>query len=515
LCLIVFALCTASLRAQTPAPSPSLVTIDTGKLQGAEANGVLSFKGIPYAAPPVGDLRWRDPQPAKPWTDVRPATAFGPDCIQAGNLPLGGPHSEDCLFINVWRPATAARKLPVMVWIYGGAYLIGGSANHLYDGGHYAEHGVIFVSMNYRLGRFGFFGFPALTAEDPGDVQVNYGIMDSLAALQWVQRNIASFGGDPNNVTLFGESAGGFSVQALMASPLTKGLFQRAIVESGAGSSTAERVNAGIELPRAEAAGVAFAKELGIQGTGAEALAKLRALTVDQVSSGMEGLASATRYEIPTYSGPVVDGKLTTAIPYEVFRKGGGQPVSLIIGATNADRGQVQGDTADAIFKNAFGADAAKAKAAYDPDGNVPVPTLQKEVGRDLFMLQPARGVAKIYSARGLPTYEYRFSYVPVAKQATQKGAGHASELQFVFDHVGGPARPAAPADKAMAADMITYWTNFAKTGDPNSPGLPAWPKYAATSDQLMDFTNEGPKAGPDPWKARLDVTEAAVPHGK
>jgi para-nitrobenzyl esterase len=218
------------------------VTIDSGTLAGSTTDGVLSFKGIPYAAPPVGQLRWVPPQPVTPWTGTRDAKAFGSDCMQQpfpmDAAPSRASLSEDCLFVNVWRPADASKGLPVMVWIHGGGFVNGGSSPAVYDGTNFAKQGVILVSLNYRLGRFGFFGFPALTAERPDGPLVNYGYMDQIAALKWVQKNIAAFGGDPNNVTVFGESAGGGSVHTLVTSPLTAGLFNKAIIESGGGRGT-------------------------------------------------------------------------------------------------------------------------------------------------------------------------------------------------------------------------------------------------------------------------------------
>jgi para-nitrobenzyl esterase len=226
------------------APAPTVVKIDTGRLQGAVSGGVLAFKGVPFAAAPVGALRWRAPQPVAPWTGVRSATEISKDCLQGpipGDPGLGTDLSEDCLYLNVWRPAQAApkkqgaKKLPVMVWIYGGGLVNGGTQPAIYQGDNFARDGVVFVSVNYRLGRFGFFAHPALTAEHPGEPKGNYAFLDQIAALRWVQKNIAAFGGDPGNVTVFGESAGGFSVHVLLATPLAKGLFQRGIVESGGG----------------------------------------------------------------------------------------------------------------------------------------------------------------------------------------------------------------------------------------------------------------------------------------
>ncbi|MBS0364107.1 MAG: carboxylesterase family protein, partial [Proteobacteria bacterium] len=283
-CIVTAALSSAA----SAADAPTVATIDTGKVQGAVKDGVLSFKGIPFAAQPVGDLRWRPPQPAPHWNGVRAATAFGHDCLQGiiKNDPgMGTELGEDCLNLNVWRPAAAgAKKLPVIVWFYGGGLVNGGTQPEIYQGDNFARDGVVFVSVNYRLGRFGFFAFPELSAERPDELKGNYAYMDQLAGLKWVQRNIAAFGGDPKQVTIFGESAGGFSVHTLVASPLAKGLFQRAIVESGGGRSTEGPAP---PLKAAEATGVAFGKSVGVEGTDAAALAKLRALPADKVTGNL------------------------------------------------------------------------------------------------------------------------------------------------------------------------------------------------------------------------------------
>jgi para-nitrobenzyl esterase len=425
--------------------------------------------------------------------------------------PLGTAPSEDCLVMNVWIPAhPASQKLPVMVWIYGGGFVNGGSSPAVYDGSSFAKQGVVFVSFNYRLGRFGFFAHPALTAETPNGPLGNYAYMDQIAALQWVQRNIASFGGDPHTVTVFGESAGGMSVHALLTSPLTSGLFQRAIIESGGGRSNrlmpTPHLHAPAGEPSAESIGLAFAAAKGIQGTGPDALAKLRALPADQV---VDGLNMATEHQdAPTYSGPMIDGQIVTAAADAAYLAGTQLHVPLIIGANSMDIGAPIAKTKHELWSR-FGTNAKAAQTAYDPTGTTDVATLGREVSSDAFMVEPARFVAQTLSADGQPVWEYRFSYVATSLRSKLPGAPHASELPFVFDtvqaHYGAYT---TPADEQAADSIHQYWLQFVKTGNPNGPNLPHWPQYNTTTDQIMDFNENGPHPEADPWKPRLDVTQ-------
>jgi para-nitrobenzyl esterase len=360
------------IGAQAVAATPTQVRIDSGSIEGAVNDGVLSFKGIPFAAPPLGNLRWRPPQPVQTWEGVREAKEYGHDCMQkpfpGDAAPLGNEPGEDCLTLNVWRPAGKVKKLPVMVWIYGGGFVNGGSSPAVYSGAQFAKQNVAFVSFNYRLGRFGFFGFPALTQEFPDELKGNYGYMDQLAALQWVQRNIAAFGGDPNNVTVFGESAGGGSVHMLLTSPLAQGLFHKAIVQSGGGrgSLMGERRLAESKpgLPSAEEIGVNFARKHGIEGTSAEALAQLRALPAEQIVDGMNMAALFAPAKVPLYGGPIIDDRIVVAAPETIYRNGGQAKVPIITGANSADIGLGFFPTKDALFA-AFGPLKDQAMPAY------------------------------------------------------------------------------------------------------------------------------------------------------
>jgi para-nitrobenzyl esterase len=515
------------------------ITVDGGILQGALEEGVEYYKGIPFAAPPVGQLRWEAPQPAAPWQGVRDASEFVHDCMQA-SYPgdVARPRttlSEDCLYLNVWRPAGGGAKLPVMVWIYGGAFTNGATSAKIYDGAEFAKDGVILVSMNYRVGRFGFFGHPALTAANPNGLLGNYGYLDQMAALKWVKKNIAAFGGDPDNVTVFGESAGGLSIHTLLVSPLAAGLFNKAIIESGAGRTKF----AGIPVrqlsqdlpgvPSADSIGLAFAKTQKIEGTGADALAALRALPADDIVDGLSAVIVAK--PSPTFSGPMQDGKILAGLADDLYKSGQFNRVPLMVGANSMDLGFNAWNSVDAAL-SPFGADKEKARDVYDPRGIEDTAVVAWNVMADKIMVEPARFAAQEFSNHGLPVYEYRFSYVsPAAVEALYKGpyalletsnpmfwrmmisnAGHGAEIPYVFNTLPSLFGGRTTAnDKLMAKIMHTFWVDFAKTGDPNKPGFSAaiWPAYTTQNDTLMNFTPTGPKAMPDPWKARLDLTAA------
>lgn len=494
------------------------VRTETGPVRGVAQAGVIAFKGIPYAQAPVGALRWRAPQPVQPWTAVRDATQYGADCMQhpfgGDAAPLGVTPAEDCLYLNVWRPAGGGKApLPVMVWLHGGGFVNGGSSPATYDGSGLARQGVILVSLNYRLGRFGFFAHPALSAAPHGEEALgNYGYMDQLAALRWVQRNIGAFGGNPANVTLFGESAGGGSALALLTTPLAKGLFHKVIVQSGGGRGPLlpmrELATDTPGLPSAEAVGVAFARKAGIDGRDGAALAALRALPADAI---VDGLDMGSMFNATYVTGPVRDGVIVTGTPDAIIRRGAQLKVPVLIGATSADLGMTQAKTKDELFAS-FGPAAARARAAYDADGKQDLQALAGAVGADRTMVEPARLVARLVAAQGLPAWQYRFSYVATALRQEGQGATHASDVPYVFDTVQARYGAATtPADVAAAKAASAYWVAFAKTGNPNAAGLPRWPQVSATGNQLLDFSNAGPHAVADPWRQRLDLVEAAA----
>jgi para-nitrobenzyl esterase len=492
-------------------PDGPKVTVAQGTVEGVTDYGVDSFKGLPFAAPPVGQLRWRAPQPAAAWSGVRIADHFAPDCMQQAvpydDAPLTVKSSEDCLYLNVWRPAgSEGRRLPVMVWIYGGGFVSGGTSPAIYDGAAFARDGLVFVSVNYRLGRFGFFGFPALTREnaDRGDLG-DYAFMDQIAALKWVRANIAAFGGDPGNVTLFGESAGGFSMHALLTSPEAKGLFARAIIQSGAGrlDPDGERsLGRDGKKPSAETVGVHFAEAHGIAGTDAAALAALRALPADAVRGDLS-LATESD-EADTFTGEIVDGHILPEPPATAEASGIFNASAIMVGANTADISRIDAASKDALFAT-FGPLAAQAHQAYDPDGTYSLDALNAAVGADALMIEPARATAQRAAAHGITVFEYRFAYTASQKKPQSPfGAPHASELPFVFSTLEARYGEAATAEDHQAARaMHAAWVAFAK-------GEAPWTAWTPSSDAVMVFTPDAQaKVLPDPLKARLDVTQA------
>lgn len=514
LCAALVCMALVAAAGAGAAMAPLQARVDGGVVSGALERGVIAFQGIPYAAPPVGALRWAPPQPVKRWTGIRPALHFGPDCAQLPTPGDDGPirtvPKEDCLYLNVWRPkARSAHGLPVMVWIYGGGFVDGGTSPAIHDGTQFARDGVVLVSFNYRLGNFGFFAFPALDHPRAAGLRADYTFMDQIAALRWVRRNVRSFGGDPDNVTIFGESAGGMSVNALLMSPLARGLFAKAIIESGAGRANTRPLRPLWGSPdSAEAVGIRLARHLGIEGEGPAALAQLRALPEQRL---VDGLNMQTESSDPTFvGGPILDARLYPGAPTRIYAAGGGARVPVMIGANTHEISPAVPASLPALWKT-FGVYSVAARRIYDPDGRRTLDEAAIAAGGDQWMVEPARAIARLLSARGQRVYEYRFGYSATALRQTLSGAPHASEIPYVFDTVSARyGKQASRADEAMARDVHAYWIAFARTGRPDPRGLPPWPQYRQNSDRLMSFTDHGPVAEADPWKARLDLAERA-----
>jgi para-nitrobenzyl esterase len=487
-------------------------------LKGVVAGDVATFKAIPFAAPPVGSLRWRSPQPPPPWTGVRPAAEAGPACIQtAGASGYHGPQSEDCLTLNVYASLhRQGARLPVMVWIHGGGFL--GGAGSRYDGTHFAEDGVVLVTLNYRLGKLGFFAHPALAKTNPEGELADFGLMDQIAALKWVKANIAAFGGDPGKVTLFGESAGAQSVNALLVSPLARDLFARAISESSFAAFPSAT------LAQARTAAMHTAEDLGIRSEDPTATAAaLRAAPATDFAKPIVSLID------PGTPKPILDGVVLTRNPLEAFERGEQAKVPLIIGGNSFEASEFAGPVASApkavMHQLGWEPDAVLAKFG----GGDPV-----KAAADLLTLaeviEPDRRMARDDAKTGVAAYVYYFSYVPEASRSHTLGAWHGAEVSYVFgtlpktavDYMPSPLMPAhapaaGPQEEAISRAIHAYWVAFAKTGRPGEAGGPTWPAASAREDVLMEFGADGVRLRRDFDKATLDLLEtkaAAVSGG-
>jgi para-nitrobenzyl esterase len=467
-----------------------VVPVTGGRIQGRllPAPGGAVFKGIPFAAPPSGELRWREPGAVRPWTGIRDAGEYGAPCAQVAggwNDKVAAIGKEDCLFLNVWTPEwPAGPRKPVMVWIHGGANM-GGSAMGAagieppFDGARLARRGVVVVTINYRVGLLGFMAHPELTAESPHRASGNYGLLDQVAALRWVRENAAAFGGDPGNVTVFGQSAGAHDIGLLMVSPLARGLFHRAIAQSGTVVIGGRLTPA---LAQAEESGVKLAGQMGAPAAGA--LKHLRALSAADVIRASPPYASRG----PLRPEPNVDGYVLTRPPVDVFRSGGQAPVPLIIGNNGRERALEGGpDALRKAIAEFYGPLAPKAEALYaDPPAYPPHGQAGAQFSTDTMFRCGAVLVAGWHAAR-FPAYQYEFTrgYEPA-------GAVHSWELQYVFGNLGGNA--AEPEDRRLSDQVQEYWVNFARTGDPNGGALPAWPRLDGGQGYL-EFAAGGPVA--------------------
>jgi para-nitrobenzyl esterase len=513
----------SSSAATLPGP---IVSVTGGRIRGTLLpKGGAAFKGIPYAQPPVGDLRWREPTPIKPWNGVRDATAFGAICPQA---PYFIPNAaeiakEDCLYLNVWTsewPSNTTKA--VMVWIHGGGNFAGGIVAGGREGPEesLARHGVVVVSLNYRLGSFGFFSYPALTRESPHHASGNQGLLDQVAALEWVQANISKFGGDPRNVTIFGESAGSIDASVLMTTRLSQGLFERVIGESG---SVATQTNY-YSVAEAERRGAKQAARWNAAAAGS--LEQLRAVPMaDILKSDPDYQAGEGARGVP---GMVVDGYFLSMSPLEVFAEGSEYRVALLHGSNSWDFAGLTQRKLSAVIRDAYGPLAERAIPLYgeQTDPLYGTPTLQWFA--DTTFRCPAVAQLLWHTAAGNDSYEYEFTHVPPGAKApgvvdpdfvalvgmSDIGAVHSSEVSYVFGALSKGVDvfyaqqpiPAAPVDFQVAAAMQEYWTNFAKTGDPNGGRLPKWPKFTASRRAYLEFASAGPAVKEGLRRAQCDL---------
>lgn len=484
-----------------------------GPVVGIQQGALSVFRGIPYAQPPVGKNRWRPPLPVTPWTEVRTTTDFGPACIQPQGRPVSiysqdlGATSEDCLSLNVWSPDTVGRA-PVIVWIHGGSLVAGSSKEPMYDGAALAAEGVVVVSINYRLGMLGYFAHPELSAESPERASGNYGLMDQIAALEWVQRNVAAFGGDPENVTLAGESAGGLSVLYLMTSPGARGLFAKAVVQSGYLMSMADLREPVHGAPPAEANGLAVASALN-----AADIAALRAMDAQTLTdaAGPAGF----------YARGVIDGVTLTDQMINVFDRGEQAPVPVLAGFNDGEIRSLRvlapaapGSQADyeRIIRERY-ADLADDFLRLYPADRMDESILSAT--RDAFYGWTAERLGRSQATIGQPAYLYMFDHGYPAADDAGLHAFHAAELPYLFGTMRTtpphwPAIPHTPQEQALSATMIDYWTSFAKIGRPESDRAPAWPAHGSASGPVMVF-EETPRVEMDFKPGVFDLHEEAV----
>jgi para-nitrobenzyl esterase len=498
-----------SIRAAGSAPT---VKIDTGELEGKSDGTISAFLGIPFAKPPVRDLRWKPPLAPPKWKGARKATEFGSRCMQGmiyDDMIFRDPGiSEDCLYLNVWTPAKLDKskskdKLPVMVWIYGGGFAAGATSEPRQDGTNLAKEGVVVVSMNYRLGIFGFFAHPELAKENAHNATGNYGLMDQSAALEWVKRNIAQFGGDPGNVTIFGESAGSFSVSEQMASPVSKGLFHKAIGESG-GAFASHALPMRTKDQAAEE-GAKFAKD----HLNADTLAALRALSAQKV-------LDAQLADKGERFAPNIDGYFLPQSPEAIFAAGKQSDVPLLAGwnrdegGSGVPKGKTSADALKDIATKDFTAKSDEFLKLYSAENDAQAQRSFADYEGDRFIaFSTWRWIDAQLKTGKSPVYRYRFDmdHAKDPKRGPDEaGAYHSAEIEFVFGALDSETWISWRPEDHQLTDLIRkYWSNFAKTSDPNGPGLPTWPKYNPDTGYEVMHLDADPKAQKDPHRARYE----------
>jgi para-nitrobenzyl esterase len=492
--------------------SPSLTTtveVTGGAIEGVDQDGIFSYKGIPFAAPPVGDLRWKAPAPVEPWTGVRKADAFGPACMQAPNsMGNTAPVSEDCLYLNVWSPAKKLdEKLPVIFWIYGGGFSGGSTSIPMYDGTGFAEKGMVFVSVAYRVGPFGFLAHPELSRES-GKGSGTYGLEDMIAGLEWVKENINRFGGNPSNVTIFGHSAGGAAVSLLAASPVAKGLFQRVICMSGgsfAPLQTSDRAGAGMRMPAlelAESRGEEFLKRLG-----AADIKAARALSAEEVQETLTGGMGGMRFQ------PAADGYVVPNDLYSLYQSGRFNDTPILLGntseeaATMGGRRDVTPEGFEKEIKSQYGDYADALLSAYPHSTDAEAAMASREL-RQSSSAWNTWTWARLQSEKGKgKAFQYIFDYHPGSPDV---GSGHGSDVPYAFQTLDAGRQAPTPEDLKLSDMISSYWVNFAQTGDPNGSGLPEWPAFTESDQKVMVF-DAAPGARPEPNLDKLKIFDAYI----
>ena len=495
----------------------AVVAIDSGPICGEAETGVHVFRGIPYAAPPVGQLRWQPPQPVAPWTQVLECKEFGPACPQP-QQSADGLYSEDCLYLNVWTPAKeSGEKLPVMVWIHGGAFNFGAASWPEYDGKNLALQGVVAVTVNYRLGPLGFLVHPLLSAESLQGVSGNYGLLDQMAALQWVKKNIAAFGGDPARVTIFGQSAGSRSVALQMISPLSAGLFQGAIAQSGGPIIGSEYLSPAFNGNMRQVAemGQELTSRLGCD-KAADILDALRAKPAQEVVK--QANCSTSLFVEGLFFAPVFDGWVLPQNPWDAYRSGRQHPVPLITGSTLNEGNIYLVNEPDLsrekyryFMESRFGGHYAAAEALFPAVRAADIPAAIDKIVTVAANAQPARFIAQSMGNTPAPAYLFQFTRRPDTARARKMGVHHGVELAYVFGNMTA-ADGYNELDRRLSQQMMGYWVNFAKTGDPNGPGLPAWPAYHAATDMNLEF-GDTIKINKNLYKKEADFIERIANH--
>jgi para-nitrobenzyl esterase len=501
---LLFALWAVFAAGIVQGQQPDPVRVEGGLVQGTSEEGLAVYRGIPFAAPPVGELRWRAPQPAATWSGVRQATNFAPGPIQGARPPSGT--SEDCLYLNVWTPAkSAGERIPVLVWIYGGGFGAGATSERTYSGEKLAKKGVVLVSIAYRVGQLGFLAHPELSAETTNHVSGNYGLLDMIAGLQWVKKNIAAFGGDPGKVTIFGESAGGIAVSMLCASPLAKGLIEGAISQSG-GSFGPPRpaTMPGENLKRladAERSGATYVKNAGFAS-----IAELRKIAADKLPAAGRGMGM---------SWPIIDGWVIPNDQYKLYEAGRFNDTPILVGY-NSDEGASfspprTSEDYIAGVTNRYGPFAESLLKAY-PAGSGTPPKTARDLARDSAFGCHTWRWARLQSRVGKSkAFYYHFDQHPVYPEGSPRfgsGSPHGADVAYVFEHLNPSNPQITKADMDISEAMSSYWVNFAKHGDPNGEGLPAWPAFSDANPVVMYFA-QTPHTGPVPSAESLKSLDA------